>query len=242
MKKLISILICVILLLGIIVTANATDIDAIQPSGNTYIIGVTDKEVPILGTLPSYNAGVGTYVIVNGKDYIDCQKLLEAMAEQNNNELQNNNDDDNDDEDTAVTLPEEKNQSIEYQTNYNTINEEIFALINQVRQNNNLPVLTYNKNLQAAADLRAKECSIQFSHTRPDGSSCHSVITEDYFVVGENLLKADPELSTASMMVEAWMNSKGHRENILLQHFTETAIGVYIADDNITYVAQLFKG
>ena len=240
MKKIISFLICIILLAGIIIPASATNIDAIQPSGNVYIVGVTDKEVPIIGTLPTYDAGNGTYVILNGKGYINNPTTEETVPKNTN--TNNNDDNDNNDEDSIVTLPEDTNPSIEYQTNYDSINQEIFALINKIRQDNNLPVLTYNKNLQEAADIRAKEIATQFSHTRPDGSSCHSVITEDYFVVGENLLKADPELSTATMMVDAWMNSKGHRENILLQHFTETAIGIYVANDNVTYVTQLFKG
>lgn len=236
MKKIVSFLICIILLIGIIITANATNVDAIQPSGNVYVVGVTDKDVPIIGTLPTYNAGYGTYVVLNDNEHIDFQQYNPVTGEAISKDTNDNN------EDSIVTLPEDKNPSIEYQTDYDNINQEIFALINKVRQDNNLPILTYNKNLQEAADIRAKEIASQFSHTRPDGSSCHSVITEDYFVVGENLLKADPELSTAAMMVDAWMNSKSHRENILLQYFTETAIGVYVANDNVTYVAQLFKG
>jgi hypothetical protein len=41
MKKFISLLICLILLVGIAIPAYATNVDAIQPSGNVYIIGVT---------------------------------------------------------------------------------------------------------------------------------------------------------------------------------------------------------
>lgn len=237
MKRIIGLILLLMILISPLTVAEATNVDAIQPSGNVYIVDVTDHDVPIIGTLPKYDAGPNTYVILNSKEYVDYQRYNPITG----NVIEKEEVNDNDDND-IVTLPKEQEQSIEYQTTYDTINEEIFALINQVRQKNNLPVLTYNKNLQAAADLRAKESSIQFSHTRPDGSSCHSVITDDYFVVGENLLKADPELSTAAMMVDAWMNSKSHRDNILLQHFTETAIGVYIADDNVTYVAQLFKG
>ena len=236
MKRIIGLILFLMILISPLTIAEATNVDAIQPSGNVYIVDVTDHDVPIIGTLPKYDAGPNTYVILNGKEHIDYQRYNPVTGNVIETEETDNNDND------IVTLPTEKEQSIEYQTTYDNINEEIFALINQIRQKNNLPVLTYNKNLQAAADLRAKESSIQFSHTRPDGSSCHSVITDDYFVVGENLLKADPELSTAAMMVDAWMNSKSHRDNILLQHFTETAIGVYVADDNVTYVAQLFKG
>ena len=96
--------------------------------------------------------------------------------------------------------------------------------------------------LQNAADIRARECAEQFSHTRPDGTSCFTVVEEiDYGVVGENLIKADNPIATAKALVNSWMNSEGHRANILNADFTETAIGIYI-NDGVTYGAQIFMG
>ena len=63
MKKVISLLICILLLVSISIPAfAATDIDAIKPSGTTIVVGITGKDVPVHGTLP--NANAGTAIII----------------------------------------------------------------------------------------------------------------------------------------------------------------------------------
>jgi uncharacterized protein YkwD len=52
---------------------------------------------------------------------------------------------------------------------------------------------------------------------------------------------ADKEIATAENMMKTWMNSEGHRANILLKDFTEMAIGIY-EKDNIVYATQIFLG
>ena len=64
MKKIICILICLLILTSVSIVACATNIDAIQPNTNTVIVGVTNTETPIHGTLPNYNAGQNTTVII----------------------------------------------------------------------------------------------------------------------------------------------------------------------------------
>lgn len=65
MKKIISLLICIVLLVGIAIPAYAaTDIDAIKPSGKTIIVGVTGEDVPVQGPLPNYNAGSTAFVVL----------------------------------------------------------------------------------------------------------------------------------------------------------------------------------
>ena len=117
---------------------------------------------------------------------------------------------------------------------------EIFNLTNAARKDNGLSELTYNGELQEAANIRAKEASEMFSHTRPDGSSCHSVVEDfDYFVTGENLILADKHIASAKRLMEEWMNSEGHRNNILLKDFTSMAVGVY-ENDRYVFAAQIF--
>lgn len=120
--------------------------------------------------------------------------------------------------------------------------EDIFILTNQEREKNGIPKLNYNSALQEAADTRAYECSIRFSHTRPDGSSCHDIVDGfDYYVTGENLIKADRALATGYHMMGEWMLSEGHRANILLPNFTDIAVGVY-ESDGVVYACQIFIG
>lgn len=120
--------------------------------------------------------------------------------------------------------------------------EALFDLTNQERIDAGLNALAYAYELQEAADARAYESSVQFSHTRPNGKSCHSVVDQyDYYVTGENLLKADAPLAVPEVMMSKWMLSDGHRENILLPDFTRLAIGIY-EKKGVVYAAQIFLG
>lgn len=98
--------------------------------------------------------------------------------------------------------------------------------------------------LSALAAIRAYECTASFSHTRPDGRDCFSVLADygysSYIAVGENLLYGTSGF-TAAQMVSAWMNSEGHRANILNADFTRAGIGIYYANGYI-YVANFFAG
>lgn len=125
--------------------------------------------------------------------------------------------------------------------NVSSLSKEIFELTNDVREQNGLNRLTYAEDLQDEADTRAYECSVQFSHTRPDGSSCHDIVTKDYYVTGENLILVDKPIASAENIMARWMLSKGHRDNILLPEFTELAVGVYEHRGTV-YAAQIFLG
>ena len=127
------------------------------------------------------------------------------------------------------------------QSEHQTLAMEIFHLTNEVREEGGLNRLTYAYDLQDAADTRAYECSIQFSHTRPDGTSCHDIVTRDYYVTGENLILADKPIADAETLMARWMLSKGHRDNIMLPEFTELAVGVYEKNDTV-FATQIFIG
>ena len=89
------------------------------------------------------------------------------------------------------------------------------------------------------AMARAQETTRQFSHTRPDGTSCFSLFREQgfYGYLGENIaagkLYQDPD-----KVVEAWMNSPGHRSNILSDAYTYLATGYVNSPDASTYCAD----
>ena len=116
--------------------------------------------------------------------------------------------------------------------------QQILALVNEQRANQGLPALSYRSDLQAAADTRAQEIISQFSHTRPDGSNCFSVVQVSYRALGENIAWGQP---TPAVVMERWMGSDGHRKNILDSRFTGLAVGV--AESNGTmYWVQIFIG
>lgn len=237
MKQIISLIICLILLISIIVPVQALDINKIQPDTNIIYVGITDTDVPTSANFYT-RQNSAELIIVPGQKlegiYVNpiTGQTTEKTEEQNNEPAA-------EDKETP-SIPNEE-QSIEYNINNEKLIEDIFNLVNEARKENGIPALTYNKEIQDAADLRAKEASESFSHTRPDGSSCHDVIELEYYATGENLLMADKEIATAENMMKTWMNSESHRANILLKDFTEMAIGIY-EKDNIVYATQIFLG
>ncbi len=103
---------------------------------------------------------------------------------------------------------------------------EVFRLVNEVRAAEGLDPITYITDLQQLTDIRADEIVKSFSHTRPDGRTCFSVFDDfdsyDYFPGGENIALGQ---STAGEVMNAWMNSPGHRANILNPNFTCMIVG-----------------
>ncbi len=119
---------------------------------------------------------------------------------------------------------------------------QVVALMNQERANAGVGGISQNASLDAVAQIRAQEIAQSFSHTRPNGTSCFTVLGENgiaYNYAGENIAAGygDP----ASVM-SGWMNSPGHRANILDGSFGQVGIGYY-TDPNSgygTYWVQIF--
>ena len=117
---------------------------------------------------------------------------------------------------------------------------EMLELCNQQRRANGKPDLTLNKTLCANAAVRAEEISRDdwFSHQRPDGTTCFTAVTVDYMTCGENIAYGT---RTASATVAAWMDSPGHRANILSDEFTQAGFGCYELG-GVRYWTQFFIG
>lgn len=103
---------------------------------------------------------------------------------------------------------------------------EVLRLTNLERTAQGLsPLSAGSAAAQSAADVRAAEIGTRFSHTRPNGSSCFTALTDagiSYRAAGENIAKGH---RTPAQVVEGWMNSDGHRRNILSEDFTHLAVG-----------------
>ena len=115
---------------------------------------------------------------------------------------------------------------------------EILQLVNAEREKAGLAALGSLEPLSAAAQKRAEEIADKFSHTRPGGRDCFTVM-DDYGVAatsrGENI--AAGQVTPAEAM-DSWMNSSGHRKNIL-GDFHRMGVGVYVKNGTV-YWAQLF--
>ena len=117
--------------------------------------------------------------------------------------------------------------------------EQVVALVNEERAAAGLNPLTINESAMSAALVRAKEIRQSFSHTRPNGSSFSTALKEQgvsYRGSGENI--AYGQRSPEAVM-KAWMNSSGHRANILNEKFTSIGVGCY-EQNGVLYWTQLF--
>ena len=116
---------------------------------------------------------------------------------------------------------------------------QVVALVNAERAKYGLSALKADSRVQQAAQVRAAETVQSFSHTRPNGSSFSTALTEagvSYTLSGENIAYGQ---STPQQVVNAWMNSSGHRANILNESFTTIGVG-YTVVNGTAYWAQLF--
>lgn len=117
---------------------------------------------------------------------------------------------------------------------------KVADLVNQERAKAGLAPLEVKVNLQTAAQVRAKEIEKSFSHTRPNGSSFSTVLAEngvDYRGSGENIAwgQRSPE-----EVMNGWMNSDGHRANILNKNFKYIGVGYHVNSNGTGYWTQLF--
>jgi len=111
----------------------------------------------------------------------------------------------------------------------------ILCLHNQIRSQNGLPLLKDNAKLRKAAIGHSSTMVSQgfFDHTSPDGDTfVDRIIGAGYtkknegWTLGENLAWGTGDLSTAQGVMDAWMNSAGHKANILKKAYREVGVGI----------------
>ena len=128
-------------------------------------------------------------------------------------------------------------------TGMNSDEQEVFNLINQQRANNGLPALKMDSEVQRVARIKAQDMvnNNYFSHTSPTYGSPFDMLKSfkvSYRTAGENIAGN----SSNSGAVNAWMNSPGHRANILNSSFNYTGIGVVTGSKYGKIYVQMFIG
>ena len=145
-------------------------------------------------------------------------------------------------ENSTPDTPDNNDKPTEDSTNSNVhaFIKQVVNLVNAERAKEGLAPLTIDTKVQAAAQVRAMECEQSFSHTRPNGSSFATALKEQnvsYRSAGENIAwgQRSPEA-----VMNAWMNSAGHRANIMNPNFTTIGVGYYQNANGTNYWCQLF--
>jgi uncharacterized protein YkwD len=116
--------------------------------------------------------------------------------------------------------------------NFSSIEAQILSLINSTRAAHGLSSLSANQMLTDLARLRSNDMVSRnyFSHHSPDGKNIKHIFSEygvTYRNFGENLGNASPaSYGSPDAFLNAWMNSPGHRDNMLRSNYTLIGVGV----------------
>ncbi len=110
---------------------------------------------------------------------------------------------------------------------------EVLEIVNRKRAAKGLKELVMDQDLLDAAMLRAAEISVKFSHVRPNGGQWNSVCKKMY---AENIAYG---ADTPSSVMNGWMKSGGHKENILNGEYHSVGIGVFYKN-GVRYWVQCF--
>lgn len=118
---------------------------------------------------------------------------------------------------------------------------EVVRLVNEQRAKNGLSALTLNWELSRVARYKSEDMARNryFSHTSPTYGSPFEMIRSfglSYRSAGENIAYGQ---RTPAAVMDAWMNSSGHRANILNSSYTQIGVGYYA---NGNYWTQMFIG
>jgi hypothetical protein len=133
--------------------------------------------------------------------------------------------------------------------NVELVRAAILCLHNQVRAQSNLPLLKDNLKLRKAASGHSSDMVDEsyFDHTSPAGETFVDRVLgagyakkTDSWTLGENLAWGTGDLSTATGVMTAWMNSPGHKANILKRSYKEIGIGIRLGVPSDATVGATF--
>lgn len=129
-----------------------------------------------------------------------------------------------------INVPEQEGQAVE---------QEVVRLVNVERAKVGLPALKSDWEVARVAEAKSQDMADKnyFSHTSPTYGSPFTMLKNygiNYRSAGENIAQGQ---RSAAQVVDAWMNSSGHRANILNKNYTHIGVG-YVADGH--YWTQMF--
>ncbi len=126
----------------------------------------------------------------------------------------------------------------------NSMEKQVVSLTNSERKAAGLGSLTLDSQLSKLARMKAEDMAKKgyFSHTSPTYGSAFDMMKKygvSYRTAGENIAKGQ---KTAESVMKGWMNSSGHRANILSSAYTHIGVGYAKDSRGNTYWVQMFKG
>lgn len=130
------------------------------------------------------------------------------------------------------------------ETELSAVEKQVFDAINSIRQANGLYLLTNQAGLGGVARAHSDDMLARdyLSHVNPEGKDPGDRIAAAGITVtawGENIAMSDGLADPVDAIVQGWMDSPGHRENILRAGWTHTGVGVAQSGDTF-YFTQVF--
>lgn len=214
----------------------ATKLNVRSGPGTQYSIVTTVEKNEYIRVF----AGVGSWYIVQVEgDYIGAvsQKYVKPIYPSSNNSSSDNSNTNNSDNSNNNSNTNNNTSSM------NSDEIEIFNLINKQRRNNGLSELKNDSEVQRVARIKAEDMvsNNYFSHQSPTYGSPFDMLKNfkiSYKTAGENIAAN----SNNNSAVNSWMNSSGHKANILNSAFNYTGIGVVNSSKYGKIYVQLFIG
>lgn len=129
-------------------------------------------------------------------------------------------------------------------TEESTVAEQVLALVNAERAKHGLNALTLSKEVTRVAVIKAEDMaeSAYFDHTSPTYGTPFEMLSDfgiSYKSAGENIAAGQ---KTPEDVMNSWMNSEGHRANILNASYTELGVGIAYGGSYGIYWVQMFIG
>ena len=182
----------------------------------------------------------------NNQDNNNQGGNMEDNNQGNNNQDKDDNNpgnDNNQDQDKDDNNQNDDNNS----SNINGFSKEqveVLNLVNKERKANGLKPLTLNKELSNVANIKSRDMIEKgyFDHTSPTYGSPFDMMKKfniSYNTAGENIAMGQ---KTPSEVMNSWMNSSGHRANILNSTYTELGVGIQKDSNGTIYWTQMFIG
>ena len=192
------------------------DKNPVEGATNTYFVFGYSSKFKVYGN--GSNTGVSIKVKKKVTPTPEPTSKPEKPGDDNNDNNHGDNDDDFDDPVDPIAMA-----------------SEVLRLTNIERAKEGAQPLKYNKTLQDAAMIRAKEIYVKFSHERPNGTSYKTILG---CVNGENIAMG---YGDAESVVEGWMNSSGHKVTMLDNRYQYLGVGFYESDNGNYYWVQDFS-
>ncbi len=149
---------------------------------------------------------------------------------------------DNGDGSVRTSAKVNKNIGITSKSTKNEFETKVAQLVNKERSTRGLPLLKLSEEVSNVARVKSEDMrdSKYFDHNSPKYGSPFQMMKEfgiQYRTAGENIAKGQ---KTPESVMNAWMNSEGHRKNILSPNFREIGVGFVKDNYGTTYWTQQF--